>query len=84
MLRLILFAICLAILSVHGKNTEEQRTVHLEGLGNVIGEKFWDGEFYEFYGIPYASMPKGRDRYKVSFLCRKINLDSIIFLSIYH
>lgn len=41
------------------------RTVKIED-GVVSGEKYWDGDFYQFYGIPYASVPKGRDRFKVS------------------
>ncbi|OWR52684.1 carboxyl/choline esterase CCE001g [Danaus plexippus plexippus] len=32
--------------------------------GIVSGEKYWDGDFYTFYGIPYASIPTGRDRFK--------------------
>lgn len=30
----------------HEKKTKEQRIVDIEGLANVIGEKFWDKEFY--------------------------------------
>lgn len=43
------------------------RTVELE-QGFVRGEKFWDGDYYEFYGVPYATAPTGRDKYKVSLL----------------
>lgn len=35
--------------------------------GIVSGEKYWDGDFYTFYGIPYASIPTGRDRFKVQY-----------------
>lgn len=74
MLRLVLFGVVLVLFGANGKETEEDlRKVHLEGLGNVIGSKFWDGEFYEFFGISYATVPKGRDRFKVS--CRKFCLE---------
>ncbi|KPJ17074.1 Esterase FE4 [Papilio machaon] len=39
------------------------RTVELE-QGFIRGEKYWDGDYYEFYGVPYATAPKGRDKYK--------------------
>ncbi|XP_013135424.1 PREDICTED: esterase E4-like [Papilio polytes] len=39
------------------------RTVELE-QGFVRGEKFWDGDYYEFFGVPYATAPTGRDKYK--------------------
>lgn len=42
------------------------RVVMLVGLGAVSGEKYWNGDLYEFYGVPYATVPKGRDRFKVS------------------
>ncbi|CAK1583898.1 unnamed protein product [Parnassius mnemosyne] len=42
---------------------EDSRTVILE-QGGVRGEKYWNGDFYEFYGVPYASVPKGRDRFQ--------------------
>lgn len=35
--------------------------------GAVKGEKYWNGDFYEFYGVPYATVPKGKDRFQVSF-----------------
>lgn len=64
MLRTLLFSAL--IFSVSCKNNEENklRTVVVED-GPVVGEKYWNGDFYEFYGIPYASVPKGRDRFKV-------------------
>lgn len=49
----------------------EEKVVELD-IGTVIGEKYWDGDFYEFYGVPYATAPKGRDRFKVSkYLCSR-------------
>ncbi|XP_047537145.1 juvenile hormone esterase-like [Vanessa atalanta] len=42
---------------------EDFKTVALED-GIVRGEKYWDGEFYQFFGIPYATIPKGRDRFQ--------------------
>lgn len=45
---------------------EEVKTVVLEE-GIVKGEKYWDGDFYRFYGIPYASVPTGRDKFQVYF-----------------
>lgn len=67
MLRFKLFCLfaCFGI-NVFGAKNEDYMVVSLEGLGKVEGLKYWDGEFHEFYGIPYASVPKGRDRFKVS------------------
>ncbi|CAB3249421.1 unnamed protein product [Arctia plantaginis] len=45
------------------KPTTEKRVVTLD-VGEVIGEKYWNGDFFEFYGVPYAKVPKGRDRFK--------------------
>ncbi|GBP22145.1 Neuroligin-4, X-linked [Eumeta japonica] len=42
---------------------EDFRVVTLDE-GDVKGYKYWNGEFYEFYGVPYASAPRGRDRFK--------------------
>ncbi|XP_061721842.1 acylcarnitine hydrolase-like [Cydia pomonella] len=59
MLRFII--ICFLITTVLGKN--EKKVVILDE-GGVEGEKYWNGEFFEFYGVPYASVPKGRDRFQ--------------------
>ncbi|KOB72967.1 Uncharacterized protein OBRU01_06320 [Operophtera brumata] len=64
MLRLKLFCLFVSFVSVFGLKNEDYRVVSLEGLGIVEGIKYWDGDFHEFYGIPFASTPKGRDRYK--------------------
>ncbi|XP_052744156.1 esterase E4-like [Bicyclus anynana] len=32
--------------------------------GAVRGTKYWNGDYFEFYGIPYATVPKGRDRFQ--------------------
>lgn len=33
--------------------------------GPVLGYKAQDAEVFEFYGIPYATAPTGRDKFKV-------------------
>lgn len=43
---------------------EDFRVVKLDS-GLVRGNKYWNGDYYEFYGIPYATAPSGRDRFKV-------------------
>ncbi|XP_045777023.1 esterase FE4-like [Maniola jurtina] len=43
--------------------SEESKVVILAD-GAVKGNKYWDGEFYEFYGVPYAKAPTGRDRFQ--------------------
>ncbi|XP_041969303.1 esterase FE4-like [Aricia agestis] len=52
--------LCALILGVFA---EDYKFVSLDE-GVVRGEKYWDGDFYEFYGIPYASVPTGRERYQ--------------------
>ncbi|CAG9789483.1 unnamed protein product [Diatraea saccharalis] len=42
---------------------EEFRIVELPE-GYVRGEKYWNGDIYEFFGVPYATAPKGQDRFK--------------------
>ncbi|XP_045502695.1 esterase E4-like [Colias croceus] len=42
---------------------EEFKIVKLDS-GYVRGDKYWNGDYYEFYGIPYASMPTGRNKFK--------------------
>ncbi|KAJ8714208.1 hypothetical protein PYW08_007828 [Mythimna loreyi] len=60
MFRLILFV--LFILNVFAEDINE-KIVKLD-IGTLRGEKYWQGDFYEFYGIPYATAPKGRDKFK--------------------
>ncbi|CAH4038116.1 unnamed protein product [Pieris brassicae] len=43
--------------------SEDSKTVELDS-GWVVGKKYWNGDYYEFYGIPYATVPTGRDRFK--------------------
>lgn len=62
MWRLVLFSVF--IVNVLGENI---RIVELDE-GPVSGEKYWNGNFYEFYGVPYATAPTGRDKFKVSVL----------------
>lgn len=62
--RYLLFSIF--FVNVFGDEDTEKRVVTLD-VGEVIGEKYWNGDFFEFYGIPYAKVPKGRDKFKVSF-----------------
>lgn len=39
-------------------------------IGDLRGEKYWQGDFYEFYGVPYATAPTGRDKFKVcTYFC---------------
>ncbi|CAK1550133.1 unnamed protein product [Leptosia nina] len=42
---------------------EDFRIIKLDS-GLVRGNKYWNGDYYEFYGIPYATAPSGRDRFK--------------------
>ncbi|XP_049878154.1 esterase FE4-like [Pectinophora gossypiella] len=60
MYRILIF--CLFISNVFCQD-KEYRTVVVE-QGPVEGEKYWGGDFFQFYGIPYATVPKGKDRYK--------------------
>ncbi|XP_075983029.1 carboxylic ester hydrolase-like [Anticarsia gemmatalis] len=60
MLRYLLFLILLV--NVFARETEE-KIVELD-VGVIRGEKYWNGDFFEFYGVPYATVPTGRDRYK--------------------
>ncbi|KAJ0173488.1 hypothetical protein K1T71_010637 [Dendrolimus kikuchii] len=60
MLRLIAF--CLLFTTI--VTEKSPRVVELDGIGAVSGEKYWNGDFYEFYGVPYAKVPKGRDKFK--------------------
>lgn len=48
----------------HVISEETYKIVSLDE-GDVKGTKYWNGDYYEFYGVKYASVPKGRDRYKV-------------------
>ncbi|XP_037294220.1 esterase FE4 [Manduca sexta] len=60
MLRLFIF--CVFFVSLRAE--DDYRVVNLDGIGSVSGEKYWNGNFYEFYGVPYATVPKGRDKFK--------------------
>ncbi|XP_072929533.1 esterase E4-like [Epargyreus clarus] len=60
MWRFILFSIFLTNVLA---DDEKTRTVILSD-GGVEGVKYWNGDFYEFYGVPYAEAPTGRDRYQ--------------------
>ncbi|CAH0728598.1 unnamed protein product, partial [Brenthis ino] len=42
---------------------EDLRYVETDS-GVVSGEKYWKADYYEFYGIPYAKVPTGRDRFQ--------------------
>ncbi|XP_022817698.1 esterase FE4-like [Spodoptera litura] len=42
---------------------EDVKIVSLD-IGDLRGEKYWQGDFYEFYGVPYATAPTGRDKFK--------------------
>nr|AQY62755.1 carboxylesterase [Pieris rapae] len=53
----------LIFLFIFSVSAEDSKTVELDS-GWVEGKKYWNGDYYEFYGIPYASVPTGRDRFK--------------------
>ncbi|XP_059048170.1 venom carboxylesterase-6-like [Achroia grisella] len=59
MSRFIIFCVFLTIVSAN----EQTRVVELDE-GAVIGEKYWNGDYFEFYGVPYATAPSGRDKFK--------------------
>ncbi|XP_068619348.1 esterase FE4-like [Battus philenor] len=59
-----MWCVSLALLFLNCAFAEKEfRTVILK-QGGVSGEKYWNGDFYEFYGVPYATVPTGRDRYQ--------------------
>ncbi|CAF4867312.1 unnamed protein product [Pieris macdunnoughi] len=53
----------LIFLFIFSVSAEDSKTVKLDS-GWVVGNKYWNGDYYEFYGIPYATAPTGRDRFK--------------------
>lgn len=85
MLRLILLVLLLVTLNVFGEDVSE-KIVQLD-IGGLRGEKYWQGDFYEFYGVPYATAPKGRDKFKVGifmllcFLGNSLRLAAPLFRS---
>ncbi|XP_050664193.1 esterase E4-like [Leptidea sinapis] len=60
-MRLSVIIFCIFIRDVF---TEEEEKIVILESGGVSGEKYWNGDFYEFYGIPYATNPKGRNKFK--------------------
>ncbi|XP_053613808.1 esterase FE4-like [Plodia interpunctella] len=58
MFRIIIFSVLISCVL-----TENVRVVELDD-GAVVGNKYWKGDFYEFYGVPYATAPTGRDKFK--------------------
>uniref|UniRef100_A0A2A4J0U9 Carboxylesterase type B domain-containing protein n=1 Tax=Heliothis virescens TaxID=7102 RepID=A0A2A4J0U9_HELVI len=58
-----MFREVLFVLLVVNVLAEEHRVIHLD-VGSLRGEKYWAADFYEFYGVPYATAPKGRDKFK--------------------
>lgn len=61
-----LFVLCLAY--AHGFRVETTE-------GVVEGSKAADGDYYTFYGIPYAGPTSGANRFKVSELTRPFYLE---------
>ncbi|XP_026758295.2 esterase FE4-like [Galleria mellonella] len=59
MFRFIIF--CVLIINIRAE--EHSRVVELDE-GPVVGEKYWNGDYFEFYGVPYATAPSGRDKFK--------------------
>ncbi|XP_072936216.1 juvenile hormone esterase-like [Epargyreus clarus] len=49
--------------SAYEYSKADSRLVHIE-QGPVRGYKAHDGNFYVFYGVPYATAPTGADKYK--------------------
>lgn len=43
--------------------------------GTVMGFKASDGEYFQFYGIPYADSPAGEHRFKVSYINLVLKFD---------
>lgn len=61
MAKIIFFLVCAIISAVSG-----QLTVTIS-QGNVLGSLATDGEYVEFYGIPYAESTADGRRFQVSF-----------------
>ncbi|KAM3955322.1 esterase FE4 [Aphomia sociella] len=55
--------LCVLVSAIRSEEGKGKRIVDLDE-GPVVGDKYWNGDFYEFYGIPYATAPSGRDRFK--------------------
>lgn len=58
-----LFIFCVDLKFCFG-NDESKIVILADGA--VKGDKYWNGEHYEFCGIPYAKAPTGRDKFQVS------------------
>lgn len=52
-----------------GKPTGEDALVVKLPQGSVKGYKEVGQNYFAFYGIPYATAPKGSDKFKVSTSC---------------
>ncbi|KAI5642819.1 carboxylesterase family domain-containing protein [Phthorimaea operculella] len=64
MYRIAIFSLFIVIVTVFCEDDDKKyRKVDIDE-GAVVGEKYWDGDFFEFYGVPYATVPTGRDRFK--------------------
>ncbi|XP_013192221.1 esterase FE4 [Amyelois transitella] len=66
MYRILIF-FCVFVYNVFADSV---RVVELDD-GAVVGEKYWNGDFYQFYGVPYATAPSGRDRFKAPLPVKK-------------
>nr|QOL02378.1 venom carboxylesterase-6-like protein [Rondotia menciana] len=53
----------IVLVHVIAEEDEDYKIVELD-YGTVSGKKYWNGEYYEFFGVPYATVPKGKDRFK--------------------
>lgn len=51
------------------KNDEFKIKDIVTDKGLVRGYKAEDGEYFAFFGIPYAASPTGTNRFKVTLLC---------------
>ncbi|CAK1548594.1 unnamed protein product [Leptosia nina] len=61
----VILLIIFCLIDVLHCEDRQSRLVHLS-QGPVRGYKDANGGFYAFYGIPYATTPLGRDRYKAA------------------
>ncbi|KAL0860558.1 hypothetical protein ABMA27_009929 [Loxostege sticticalis] len=58
-----MFTVLLACALVFGVQSHSSKLVNLS-QGPVLGYKAHDAEVFEFYGIPYATTPTGKDKFK--------------------
>lgn len=67
---LLLASVCFSVLAISDCESLF-RNVNTD-QGPVRGFLVDDDEVFSFYGIPYATAPRGADRFKVKYLRQKI------------